>query len=342
MTTATQTVPDELQIIRCHAAGVTYCLDMKWVESIERIDLLNVLPHTENDETGFVGTLPGPAGEVPVYSLATRLGLNEETAGELQRVIVLKFGGMRWGLRVGGVSQVTKVSRDALVPLPSISRNPANILFAGMIETDESLLLLLAPERLQPGAPDSVSTVKEFDDAVNAIDLPLTETRQQTESSVQTNVNSSPNRILVFSLSEDDPLERPLVFGLSVTQVAEVLNPLPLTPVPGAPAFVLGIARWRGSPVPVINLAARMGLPPVAADGKTRLMITCGTRKDSRLGFLIQPTVRSVLLPVAHRPCIRDLGLNVPLMQGAVELQNETLVIPDIQRILGERRAALT
>jgi len=335
MSTATQTVPDGLQIIRCHAAGVTYCLDMKWVESIERTDLLKVLPDTENGETGFVGTLPGAAGDVPVYSLATRLGLSEETAGELQRVVVLKFGGMRWGLRVGGVSQVMKVGRDALVPLPSISRNPANILFAGMIETDESLLLLLAPERLQPGAPASVSTLLEFGEPVNEIDVPSTETRQAADSSVQANVNSGPNRILVFSLAETSPSERPLVFGLSVTQVAEVLNPLPLIPVPGSPAYVLGIARWRGTPVPVINLAARMGLPPTAAGGKTRLMITCGTRRDSRVGFLIQPTVRSVLLPVAHRRCLRDLGLDVPLMQGAVELQNETLVIPDIQRLLG-------
>jgi len=335
MTTETLTVPDELQIIRCHAAGAIYCLDMKWVESIERVDLLNVLPHAENSETGLVGTLPGTGGEIPVYSLAARLGLSEENEGELQRIVVLNSGGKTWGLRVGGVSQVTKVGSDALAPLPAIARDPANVVFGGMIKTDESLLLLLAPERLRPDAPHNIPTPLDFDDTVDEIGGLSALTQRVSDSTAQSNASSSPNRILVFSLAEAAPHERPLVFGLSVTQVPEVLNPLPLIPVPGAPAFVLGIARWRGSPVPVIDLAARMGLPPVSAQGKTRLMISCGTRKDSRLGFLIQPTVRSILLPVAHRPCVRDLGLNESFLKGAVELQNETLVVPDIQRLLG-------
>ena len=334
MNTATQLISDELQIIRCHAGGAIYCLDMKWVERIERSDRLNISTHPENGETGFVGTLPGGDDEVPVYSLAARLGLSEEFTGELQRVVVLKSGGKGWGLRVGGVSQVMKVRRDALAPLPSIARDPANILFAGVIETGESLSLLLAPERLQPGAPANVPTLYELDDTVDEIDGPTTETRRQTDSSARSHANSGPHRILVFSVADSAPREHPLVFGLSVTQVPEVLNPLPLIPVPGAPAFVLGVARWRGAPVPVIDLGVRMGLPAVAAGGKNRLMITSGARKDSRLGFLIQPAVRSLLLPVAHRPCVRDLGLDVALMKGAVELDHETLVIPDIHRLL--------
>ncbi len=335
MTTETQTLPDVLQFIRCYAAGAIYCLDMKWVESIERIDHLDVLAHTEHGETGFLGMMPGAGGGVPVYSLAARLGLSEETAGETQRVVVLNSGGKKWGLRVRSVSQVTKVGRDAFAPLPAIAHDPANVFFGGMIKTDESLLLLLAPERLAPGTPDTVPTALDFDDTVDEIGWSSARTRQEADSTTQANTSSSPHRILVFSLAEPAPHEHPLVFGLSVTQVPEVLNLPSLIPVPGAPPSVMGIARWRGSPVPVIDLAARLGLPPVAARSQTRLMISCGTKKSSLLGFLIQPTVRSIQLPVAHRPCKRNLGLDETLLKGVVELQNETLVVPDIQRLLG-------
>lgn len=339
MMTETLAVSETLQFIRCRAAGETYCLDMKWVESIERTDRLRESHHTEGGEAGLIGWLSGVGDGVPVYGLAARLGQREETADELRRIVVLNSGKKSWGLMVESVSQVTNVNRASVAPLPAIARDPAKNFFGGVIETDDSLALLLAPERIGPDAPNKPDAELASGYAVDERDRLSPRPQQRTDIAAPSNISSSPGRILVFSLAEPAPNERALVFGLSVTQVPEVLNPLPVISVPGAPVYVQGIVRWRGLPVPVIDLAARLGLPPVSAQGQTRLMISCGTRKNSLLGFFIRPMVRSLQLPVIHRPSLRDVELEYALIKGLVELENETLVIPDIQRLLGRIEA---
>jgi purine-binding chemotaxis protein CheW len=52
--------------------------------------------------------------------------------------------------------------------------------------------------------------------------------------------------------------------ALDARSVREVLRPLPLHPVAGAPPFVLGMTRLRGRPTPVLDLACLLGEPATA------------------------------------------------------------------------------
>jgi len=121
-----------------------------------------------------------------------------------------------------------------------------------------------------------------------------------------------------------------------------------MIPVPAAPAFVLGLVNWRDRPVPVIDLAGRLGLASEAnlsANGRTHLIIARdkghvlgsskgGSNQDALVGFLVRLAIRVLRLPIAHQPCSRTLPLNQALTRGIVELENETLVILDIRGIL--------
>jgi len=48
--------------------------------------------------------------------------------------------------------------------------------------------------------------------------------------------------------------------AFDVAHVVETMRPLPVEPMPGAPPFVTGLSLVRGTPTPVIDLAAWMGL----------------------------------------------------------------------------------
>jgi purine-binding chemotaxis protein CheW len=64
--------------------------------------------------------------------------------------------------------------------------------------------------------------------------------------------------------------------ALDLAHVVETMRPLPVNPVAGAPAFVLGLSLIRGTPTPVIDLAAWMGWP---ATPPTRFVsIVAGSR----------------------------------------------------------------
>ncbi|HZH02668.1 MAG TPA: chemotaxis protein CheW [Myxococcaceae bacterium] len=51
-------------------------------------------------------------------------------------------------------------------------------------------------------------------------------------------------------------------YALDVMRVEEVLEPVPVTPVFGAPDFVEGVVRLRDSVLPVVALSVRMGTRP--------------------------------------------------------------------------------
>lgn len=56
-------------------------------------------------------------------------------------------------------------------------------------------------------------------------------------------------------------------YAIPVTQVREVSGLGEVTPVPGTPPGVLGIRNLRGQLIPVIDLAAVLGISRVAAPG---------------------------------------------------------------------------
>lgn len=62
-------------------------------------------------------------------------------------------------------------------------------------------------------------------------------------------------------------------YGLPILQVHEVLRPLPVEPVPGAPDIVPGVINLRGQVVTVIDLRRYLGLPPAAPTADTRIVV---------------------------------------------------------------------
>lgn len=143
-------------------------------------------------------------------------------------------------------------------------------------------------------------------------------------------------QIVVFTTPGAPVGGRGVSFALSISQVPEILNPVPLTRVPVAPPFVLGLINWRDRPVPVIDLDWRLGLRNALGGdtGRTRLLIARGRRPDALVGFLIHPSVRTLRLPIAHRASDRDLALDPRLTRGVIEMGNETVIIPDVQALL--------
>lgn len=77
-----------------------------------------------------------------------------------------------------------------------------------------------------------------------------------TSSSIYEPDNNSQNEVLrwvTFQLDKE-------IYGVNVMQVREVLRYSDIAPVPGAPAYVLGIINLRGNVVSVIDTRMRFGL----------------------------------------------------------------------------------
>ncbi len=91
-------------------------------------------------------------------------------------------------------------------------------------------------------------------------------------------------------------------FCIDVMMVREIRGWTPATPVAHAPAFVSGVINLRGTVLPIIDFAARLGFPPTEPTTRHAILVVADRRSDDwpagrgRVGDsddsqdLIQPT----------------------------------------------------
>jgi purine-binding chemotaxis protein CheW len=62
-------------------------------------------------------------------------------------------------------------------------------------------------------------------------------------------------------------------FGISIRNVREILDMRPISRLPHAPHFMLGMIDVRGSGYPIVDLRLKLDLPSVPATDATRIII---------------------------------------------------------------------
>jgi len=86
-------------------------------------------------------------------------------------------------------------------------------------------------------------------------------------------------------------------YALPLEHVVEVLRMVAIRPVPEGPAWLAGVINLRGRVLPIMDLRARLGLPPLGARLETRIIVTdtggqqlIGLLADEVLEVLTQPS----------------------------------------------------
>ncbi len=62
-------------------------------------------------------------------------------------------------------------------------------------------------------------------------------------------------------------------FGIPVDLVKEILDPGPISLLPRAPDYLLGLMDVRGASMPIIDLRIKFGLTPIEMTPRTRIII---------------------------------------------------------------------
>jgi chemotaxis signal transduction protein len=305
-----------LRFIRCTAAGETYCLRMLWIRGIRRIEELQ----QQQDISGVVGWIESDDGPIPVFCLAAQLHPSQEITPRSGKILVLNTSPRPWGMLVDDVDNVIQVETEALFPIPPMVGPLARAWFEGVVKLARDLELVLAPEGLQPETPTASSQPLLFDQTLDIIHSVASVSMER----------GSQRKILLFSTSPDSDF----AFGLSLTQVPQIIQPLPILPLPGAVPHVLGIAEWRGVPLAIIDLSGFMGDTSAAVATDGRLLIVRVPTQRLCIGVPIQPQVSIRTLPLSHQLISGPTPLQESWIRGKFNLDNATLVIPDIDGML--------
>jgi len=100
-------------------------------------------------------------------------------------------------------------------------------------------------------------------------------------------------------------------YALPVEQVLEVADLGEIAPVPGAPAEIVGVRNLRGQVLPVVALAAVLGL----GDGRPQRVVVAEAG-ELRAGLLVEAVLDVEDLPAATEQVESDYLLGACLVDG--------------------------
>ncbi|MBA2079181.1 chemotaxis protein [Rhodanobacter sp. PCA2] len=128
------------------------------------------------------------------------------------------------------------------------------------------------------------------------------------------------------------------LFGINVFKVREVMRRPPLERLPGVHALLAGSCDYRGQTIPVIDLAAALGYPPLRDVGSAHLMVTEFSR--SVQGFLVADLQRMVQCDGARLEApATTLGFGA-LVNAVTRVDGALLAVVDVEQVLAGIDAA--
>jgi len=145
----------------------------------------------------------------------------------------------------------------------------------------------------------------------------------------------------VTQQSNDDPVLQWVTFrldgetyGINVMQVQEVLRYTEIAPVPGAPAYVLGIINLRGNVVTVIDTRHRFNLHSGEVTDNTRIVIIETERHV--IGILVDSVAEVVYLRQSEIEMAPNVGNeeSARFIQGVCHKNDELLILIELNKLL--------
>ncbi len=125
-------------------------------------------------------------------------------------------------------------------------------------------------------------------------------------------------------------------YGINVMQVQEVLRYSEIAPVPGAPAYVMGIINLRGNVVTVIDTRSRFGLPSAEVTDNSRIVIIEAEKQV--IGILVDSVAEVVYLKTSEIDSAPNVGTedSAKFIQGVSNRDDELLILVDLNKLLSD------
>lgn len=123
-------------------------------------------------------------------------------------------------------------------------------------------------------------------------------------------------KIVTFSLGEQ-------AFGIDMKALIEIREWEAPTPLPGVPGYIKGVTNLRGTVVPVVGLAERLGWPPSRIHARSCILVVSIGGKQA--GFLVDEVADIVLIQEEDVQPAPDVEQGEPsVIAGLVQITART------------------
>lgn len=129
-------------------------------------------------------------------------------------------------------------------------------------------------------------------------------------------------------------------YGIDIMAVEEIIRILEITPIPRAPAFVVGIINMRGMVIPVIDLRKKLAIPVNTNQSeKSRIIVSsCGGK---RVGFIVDQVEEVLRINVDHIDQAPGSTRAIDnYISGVVRTPKGMVIILDVSKLFSQKERA--
>jgi purine-binding chemotaxis protein CheW len=127
------------------------------------------------------------------------------------------------------------------------------------------------------------------------------------------------------------------VFAIEAQQVREILDPIPVTRVPGAKGYVSSILNVRGKVIPLADLRLRFGMPPAPITSDSRFIVieieVAG--EPTTVGIVADKVYEVTELDTTSLQKAPPIGMHwqPEFVSGIGKWKDDFIVVPNLERI---------
>jgi purine-binding chemotaxis protein CheW len=230
---------DESQLVTFLLKEEEFGFDIMSVQEIIRLPKMAKVPRTPPYVDG-IANLRGVV--LPVIDMRTRFGMERAEETDRTRVLVVDIEGVKTGLRVDRVRQVTRVMRSEIEPPPASIRGTSSDYLEGVVKLDKGqriVMALNAAHVCEIGIGGRAASAKDNGGAEPALRGESEHDSKKADAEVQ--------KLVTFRIAKEE-------FAFHMEHVREILRVQTPNHVPDVPDYVLGVLTVRGRILPVIDL----------------------------------------------------------------------------------------
>ena len=303
--------------------GQAHALEMHRIRQIVRTPVIS--PVVEAPD--FVdGVMPFRSRVTPVIDLKRRLQIATDGVQAEACVIIVQWKDHPIGLKVDAVCDVTKAPVDAIDAPTDMVGGVSTRFIDGCVFVDDRFLVILKL--------DEILTPDHLCDGGDPYDQIRGEPDESTTCDTDDGPRHDLRRIVTFALGGER-------YGANIGDVAEIIKPVPVMPLPNMPCFFLGLINLRSAIVPLIDLRPFLRLgnrPRPAGDG-----ILVVKHEGYLVGAEVDHIGELVRVPpeVLAPPPDGEAGIDAQYLQDMGMVDGRMLTVLNIHRILSDMKQAI-
>jgi purine-binding chemotaxis protein CheW len=245
---------DETQLVTFMLKDEEFGFDIMSVQEIIRPPKLSKVPRTPDYVQG-IANLRGVV--LPIIDIRPRFGMEHAEDNDSTRVLVIDVGGVKMGLRVDCVKQVTSVSRTDMEAPPAAIRGASTEYLNGVVKLDAGARIIMALDasKVCDLKMDGAKTAA----ASSTAGATGAQQKENASASVDHAAADDLQQLVSFQVAKEE-------FAFPMERVREILRVETPTKIPNAPDSVLGVLTVRGQLLPIIDLRRQLHLQAMSEE----------------------------------------------------------------------------